>query len=58
MFKWLIKWLKTCDHNWFLEYKIRDYYDCNGNHVELWKCMCTKCGDIEVKKYIRGSGLL
>lgn len=52
------KRLKYCDHEWFLEYKVRNYLDYSGNSVEVWRCICTKCGVVEDRKYIKGCGLM
>lgn len=52
------KRLKYCDHEWFLEYKIRSYSDYSGNDVEVWRCICTKCGIVEDRKYIKDGGIV
>ena len=50
--------LKYCDHDWFFEYKVRSYFDYSVNNVEVWRCICTKCGIVEDRKYIKGGGII
>lgn len=46
---WLLQLL--CLHKWILVNKIENYWDYNGNKIEVWKCYCPCCGKWKNKKF-------